>query len=59
VNHCGNWLVTASDMTPLPHGMTGGIKALAEQSAPEFPILPSDSGEPFGPGPESVTAELL
>jgi hypothetical protein len=26
------------------------IKALAEQSAPEFPILPSDSGQPFGTG---------
>ena len=50
MNHCGNWLVTGSDMTHLPHGPTGGSKALEEQSAPEFPILPSDSGEPFGAG---------
>jgi hypothetical protein len=49
------------DMTRLPHGTTGNIKALGEQSAPKFPILLSDSGEPFGPGVDcgrtSVTSQ--
>jgi hypothetical protein len=35
-------------MTHLPHGAIGGTKFLGEESAPEFRILPCDSGEPLG-----------
>ena len=35
-------------MTHLPHGTTGGTNTLGEESAPEFRILPCDSGEPLG-----------
>lgn len=48
MNHCGESLVTGSSMTCLPHGTTGGTKALGEESVPEFRIVPSDSGEPIG-----------
>ena len=48
MNHCGESLVTGSGMTYLPHGTTGGTKALGEESVPEFRIVPCDSSEPLG-----------
>jgi hypothetical protein len=43
-----NPLLTGSDATHLPDGTTGGTNALGEESAPEFRLLPRDSGEPLG-----------
>ena len=43
-----NPLVTGSGMTHLPHRTIGGTQSLGEESAPEFRIFPSDSGEPLG-----------